>query len=94
MVDQKLAVFDDFGNSATGITNGPAQANIDLAISKTVSLRGISESSLQCRAEMYNAMNHPQFANPDNDFASPTFGVISGTSVNPRVVQIALKLEF
>jgi hypothetical protein len=43
---------------------------------------------------MYNAMNHPQFADPDNDFASPAFGVISGTSVNPRVVQFALKLAF
>jgi hypothetical protein len=84
-----------FGNSATGITNGPGQANIDLAISKTTPLRRLSDSSsVQFRAEMYNALNHPQFADPDNDFASPTFGVIRGTSVNPRVVQFALKLAF
>jgi hypothetical protein len=77
------------------MTNGPAQANIDLAISKTIPLRWISDSSgLQFRAEMYNALNHPQFADPDNDFASPTFGVIRTTSVNPRVVQFALKLAF
>jgi hypothetical protein len=84
-----------FGNSATGITNGPGQANIDLAISKTIPFAWISESSsLQFRAEMYNALNHPQFADPDNDFASPAFGVIRSTSVNPRVVQFALKLAF
>jgi hypothetical protein len=84
-----------FGNSATGITNGPGQANIDLAISKTTPLRWLSDSSsVQFRTEMYNALNHPQFADPDNDFASPAFGVIRRTSVNPRVVQFALKLAF
>ena len=84
-----------FGNSATGITNGPGQANIDLAISKTTPLRWLSDSSsVQFRTEMYNALNHPQFADPDNDFASPAFGVIGRTSVNPRVVQFALKLAF
>jgi Carboxypeptidase regulatory-like domain/TonB-dependent Receptor Plug Domain/TonB dependent receptor len=84
-----------FGNSATGITNGPGQANIDLAISKTTPLRRLSDSSsVQFRTEMYNALNHPQFADPDNDFASPAFGVIGSTSVNPRVVQFALKLTF
>jgi hypothetical protein len=77
------------------MTNGPGQANIDLAISKTIPLRWIFDSSsLQFRAEMYNALNHPQFADPDTDFASPTFGVIRSTSVNPRVVQFALKLAF
>ena len=84
-----------FGNSATGITNGPGQANIDLAISKTTPLRSLSDSSsVQFRTEMYNAFNHPQFADPDNDFASPAFGVIRRTSVNPRVVQFAIKLAF
>jgi hypothetical protein len=84
-----------FGNTATGITNGPGQANIDLAISKTTPLRRLSDSSsVQFRTEVYNAMNHPQFADPDNDFASPAFGVIRTTSVNPRVVQFALKLAF
>jgi hypothetical protein len=84
-----------FGNSATGLTNGPGQANIDLAISKTTPLRWISDNTtVQFRAELYNALNHPQFADPDNDFASPSFGVIRTTSVNPRVVQFALKLAF
>jgi hypothetical protein len=84
-----------FGNSATGITNGLGQANIDLAISKIKTLRWLSgNSSVQFRTEMYDALNHPQFADPDNDFASSTFGVIRRTSANPRVVQFALKLVF
>jgi hypothetical protein len=84
-----------FGNSATGIVDGPGQANLDLAFSKTVVLRWpIDKSSLQFRVEFYNALNHPQFANPDTNFTSPTFGVISSAAVNARVGQLALKFEF
>ena len=85
----------DFGNSATGIVDGPGQANLDLAISKAMSLHWPHErSSLTLRAELYNGFNHPQFANPDSNFTSPTFGVISSTSVNPRVGQLALRFAF
>jgi hypothetical protein len=84
-----------FGNSATGIVNGPVQANLDLAFSKAVALKWpVEKSSLQFRAEFYNALNHTQFANPDTNFTSPTFGVISGTAVNARVGQLALRLAF
>jgi Carboxypeptidase regulatory-like domain/TonB dependent receptor len=84
-----------FGNSGTGIVDGPAQANLDLALSKAVNFDWPREkSSLTFRAEFYNAFNHPQFANPDSNFTSPTFGVISATAVNARVVQLALKFAF
>jgi hypothetical protein len=39
-------------------------------------------------SEFFNTLNHPQFANPD------TFRVISSTAVNPRVIQLALRLSF
>ena len=84
-----------FGNSATGIVDGPGQANLDLAFSKTVALNWpVEKSSLQFRAEFFNALNHTQFANPDTNFTSPTFGVISSTAVNARVGQLALRFAF
>ncbi len=84
-----------FGNSATGVVDGPGQANLDLALSKTVALRWPDQGSgLQFRAEFFNALNHPQFANPDANFTSATFGVISSTAVNARVGQLAIKLMF
>ena len=84
-----------FGNSATGIVNGPGQANQDLALTKTIALRGpFEKTSFQFRAEFFNALNHPQFANPDANFTSPTFGVIGSTAVNARVGQLALRYEF
>ena len=84
-----------FGDSATGIVDGPGQANLDLAVSKSVALnRPVEKSTLQFRAEFFNALNHPQFANPDTNFTSPTFGVISSTAVNARVGQLALRFSF
>jgi hypothetical protein len=84
-----------FGNSGTGIVDGPGQANLDLAVSKTAVVNWPKEqSSFQFRVEFFNALNHPQFANPDANFSSPTFGVISSTAVNARVGQVALKIAF
>ena len=84
-----------FGNSATGIVNGPDQVNLDVSFTKTVALRWPrTGTGVQFRAEFFNLFNHPQFADPDNNFSSATFGVIGSTSVNPRVGQLALKLSF
>jgi len=84
-----------FGNSATGIVDGPGQANLDIALLRAVGLNWPTEHSrLQFRVEFYNAFNHPQFANPDSNFTSPTFGVITSTAVNPRVGQFAVRFAF
>lgn len=84
-----------FGNSGIGIVDGPEQANLDLAISKLIPFDvRHEECSLEFRAEFYNAFNHPQFSNPDSNFTSPTFGVISSTSVNARVGQLGFKFRW
>jgi hypothetical protein len=84
-----------FGNSGTGIVTGPGQANFDIAFTKEVYFKCSSQNcAIQFRAEFFNAFNHPQFSNPDTNVSSPTFGVISSTSVNPRVVQLALRFAF
>ena len=84
-----------FGNSSTGIVSGPGQANLDVAGSKSIALTWPRErSSLEFRAEFFNVFNHPQFADPDTNFTSPTFGVITSTSVNPRVGQLAVRFDF
>jgi hypothetical protein len=84
-----------FGNSGTGIVNGPGQANLDMAISKSVSLSWPHEKGrVEFRGEFFNAFKHPQFENPDTNFSSPTFGVISSTAVNPRVGQLAVRFSF
>jgi hypothetical protein len=82
-----------FGNSATGAVNGPGQANLDFSLTKTIPLHW-HESNLELRGEFFNVFNHSQFADPDNNFSSATFGLISGTSVNPRVGQLSARISF
>jgi hypothetical protein len=84
-----------FGDSGTGIVDGPDEFNVDLSISKLFTLSWPRDgNSLEFRAEFFNTLNHPQFANPDSNFSSPTFGVITSTAVNARVGQLALKFSF
>jgi hypothetical protein len=86
-----------FGNAAFGNILGPGEYNWDMSLAK--SFRGLREShSLLFRAEFFNTFNHPQFAIPSdtdaNDSFGGGFGQIQRTSVNPRVIQLALKYTF
>ena len=83
-----------FGNAGVGILQGPGQRNFDLSLIKKFPFPRRESGSLEFRSELFNAFNHPQFGDPDVEFTSPTFGQISTTVVNPRVVQFALKLNF
>jgi len=91
-----------FGNAGVGIILGPDQFNFDASLLKTT--RITETTSLQFRAEFFNLFNHPQFALPSQtgpispgtlpNVASQTGGWITNTSVNPRVIQLALKFIF
>lgn len=84
-----------FGISGTGIFKGPGQNDWDMAVLKHFPVRWPREAaSLEFRAEFFNAFNHAQFADPDSNYGDSTFGQISSTSVNPRLIQFALKLSF
>jgi hypothetical protein len=85
-----------WGNIGTGVILGPGQLNFDAAMLRNTRLGSIHENALlQFRAEFFNLMNHPQFANPAANMAAPgTFGSITGTTVNPRLIQFAVKYIF
>ena len=93
-------VGTDFGDAPIGLVDGPDQVNFDFSFIKNTRIAWPTEgSSLQFRAELFNAFNHPQFADPITDFLYNTigyFGVNPGsqTVVSPRVVQFALKFNF
>jgi hypothetical protein len=84
-----------WGNTGVGIILGPGQLNFDTSLSKLTKVGGLNEgATLQFRAEFFNLFNHPQFNNPANNFALGNFGQITSTSVNPRLIQLALKYIF
>ena len=74
---------------------GPGYAGLDAALSKSWKLPFGESQLVKFRWEVFNVLNHPNFANPASFVSSPsTFGRISAMSVNPRVMQYGLKLEF
>jgi len=96
------AADEDFGNSGVGIVRGPGQHNLDLAVERLFPVK--ERSTFRFRAEFFNLTNTPQFANPNTGLgygnpllpatASSTFGQITSTVGNPRVIQFAAKFEF
>jgi hypothetical protein len=80
-----------YGNSGVGIVLGPGQNNTDVSVSRKFNIK---DSNLQFRAEFFNAFNHEQFSQPDASVTDFGFGQINRSSVNPRLVQLALKYSF
>src|SRR6266851_4394537 len=71
----------------------PGQQDFDVAVMKTTPLT--ERVKLIFRWEIFNTLNTPNFANPSNNVsARSTFGTISALTVNPRIMQYALKLQF
>jgi Carboxypeptidase regulatory-like domain/TonB dependent receptor/TonB-dependent Receptor Plug Domain len=88
-----------FGNTGKNILQGPGLFDADMALLKDTK---ISERfTLQFRAEAFNAFNNVNFGQPDDFWSdsvaaggSGTFGKITYTSTEPRIMQFALKLLF
>jgi hypothetical protein len=82
-----------YGNAGLGILNGPGQFNWDQSLIKTTKIG--ERKSLQFRVEAFNILNHPQFGNPYTTYSTlSTFGQITTTSTNPRLLQLGLKFLF
>jgi hypothetical protein len=83
------------------VLRGPTLTNLDIAIAKTTAIT--ERYKLEFRAEFFNALNHPEFAQPTivdgaSNIDSPTFGQITTTGsfrgATPRIGQFALRLSF
>ncbi len=92
-----------FGNSPVGAVLGPGQFNWDMSLDKELKIT--ERQSLTFRTEFYNAFNHTQFANPQSssfptlargggNSVAPVQGIISATTVNPRLIQFGLRYRF
>ncbi len=82
-----------FGNLGRNILRGPDQRSVDIALIKRTRLT--ENVRMVFRWEVFNVFNRPNFANPASDVSSPsTFGKIIAMSVNSRIMQFGLKLEF
>ncbi len=89
-----------YGNIGVGTFLSPGQYNWDMSIAKFIKIR--ESKTLELRGEFFNTFNHPQFSfNPVDDPAlsaqdagGSTFGQVSVSSVNPRLIQLVVKFLF
>jgi hypothetical protein len=80
------------GNSGRNAFRGPGFFNVDLALVKRFALT--EHIKVLFRTEAYNLFNNVDFANPNATLTSVNFGKITSVVNNPRVMQLALRLEF
>lgn len=82
-----------FGNLSRTIPDrGPGQANWDLSLFKTVSVK--ERYKAQFRAEAINALNTPIFNGPETSLASANFGKITRQANFPRYIQLGVRFFF
>jgi hypothetical protein len=81
------------GNAGNSTERAPSFGNWDFAVGKKFQ---VSEKNyFDFRAEFFNFTNHPSFGPPGNNISAPnTFGVISNTVNDPRILEFALKFYF
>ena len=72
---------------------GPGFSSTNLSFMKRIPLP--RETQLQIRADLINAFNHDNFANPDSNMSSPTFGSQSlAPFTDARQVLLGAKISF
>jgi hypothetical protein len=101
-----LRCFNLRGNSGRNVVIGPGITNLDFSVFKNNRITRISEDfNVQFRVEMFNIMNHPNFAPPgpgdgNTDIFDPTgspnglAGQLVRTTIPERQIQFAIKISF
>jgi hypothetical protein len=80
------------GNLPKNSFRGPKYWDVTMAVLKN--FRITETSSVQLRGEFFNLFNHVNFSDPNFALDSGTFGRITTQRNDPRLIQLALKVNF
>ncbi len=83
--------FGNVSRTSPDIRN-PGLRTLDFSLFKN--FRIMERTTLQFRAEAFNATNTLNLGAPNAQLGSGSTGIISGTAVGPRQIQLALRLSF
>jgi outer membrane receptor protein involved in Fe transport len=100
-----LQCFNLRGNAGRNILIGPGITSLDFSVFKNNRVRRISENfNVQFRAEIFNILNHANFAPPTTPDNTDIFdssgadtgvaGLLSRTTTTAREIQFAIKIIF
>ena len=106
--NQYFADPTGFGGQRRNSFYGPHYFNTDFALMKNFKIPLKESTNFQIGAQAYNILNHPNFANPNFNFSSSTFGNIQytvsvptsvygaflGGDASPRILQLKAKFTF
>jgi hypothetical protein len=82
-----------YGTAGRNTIIGPGIASLDMSVNKFFRFKEGSHT-LEVRGEFFNLPNHPIFGQPGTSLRTPTYGVISGTRLDSRQIQVAMKYSF
>jgi len=97
--------FNLRGNAGRNILIGPGVTSLDFSLFKNNYIKSISERfNIQFRAEIFNILNHPNFAPPSTPGNTDIFdgtgapnsvaGALTATTTTAREIQFAVKVIF
>lgn len=100
-----LSCFNLRGNAGRNILIGPGVTSLDFSLFKNNYIKRVSEKfNIQFRAEIFNILNHPNFAPPVTPDNSDIFdgtgastgvaGLLTKTTTTAREIQFAVKVIF
>jgi hypothetical protein len=100
-----LPCFNLRGNAGRNILVGPGVTSLDFSVFKNNYIKRISEKfNIQFRAEIFNILNHPNFAPPPTPTNTDIFdgagnlnsvaGALTATTTTAREIQFAVKVIF
>ncbi len=81
-----------YGTAGRNTVIGPGIASLDMSMNKFFRFR--EHHAVEFRGEFFNLPNTPIFGQPGTTVRTPTYGVISGTRIDSRQIQLALKYSF
>jgi hypothetical protein len=84
-----------FGDMGRNSLYGPGEKSLDFSMGKSFRLPKLGEGGLiQFRFDATDVLNHTSFANPNASIGTPNAGIITGTTVSGRVLQLGARLAF
>jgi hypothetical protein len=82
-----------WGNCPVGSVRAPGYANVDMTLGKRFSAGG--DRYFEFKLEAFNVFNQVTYGPPARNFGDPnTFGKVTSTIGNPRIVELGLKFYF
>jgi len=88
------AAAGTYGTLGRNILRGPNFKNADMSVSRAFPLPFREGLKVLFRTEFFNLTNRPQLSLPNGTIGNRTFGRITSTTSNPRILQLSLKVEF